>query len=198
MNRIVSSIIQSGINDIVGSVEIDNKNWATQMYPDGWIIQDVGNYYGIGSTFLNWRENQFEVHLKSGEKIGDSVLITGYKPRVFSQEYVSEVKSANKGTGDNAYIYHNPNVIRGTIPVKESNFVISGSIQNPPWQFKKTLSDTLVSLGLDLNHPGMSKFQFEVNNFKTIYTHYSPSLDSIIYWFNKKSINLYGEALVKT
>jgi D-alanyl-D-alanine carboxypeptidase/D-alanyl-D-alanine-endopeptidase (penicillin-binding protein 4) len=25
----------------------------------------------------------------------------------------------------------------------------------------------------------------------------SPSLDSVIYWFNKKSINLYGEALVK-
>jgi D-alanyl-D-alanine carboxypeptidase/D-alanyl-D-alanine-endopeptidase (penicillin-binding protein 4) len=29
-------------------------------------------------------------------------------------------------------------------------------------------------------------------------THYSPSLDSIVYWFLKKSINLYGEALVKT
>jgi D-alanyl-D-alanine carboxypeptidase/D-alanyl-D-alanine-endopeptidase (penicillin-binding protein 4) len=29
-------------------------------------------------------------------------------------------------------------------------------------------------------------------------THYSPSLDSIIYWFLKKSINLYGEALIKT
>ena len=26
----------------------------------------------------------------------------------------------------------------------------------------------------------------------------SPALDSIIYWFNKKSINLYGEALIKT
>ena len=33
---------------------------------------------------------------------------------------------------------------------------------------------------------------------KIFYTHYSPSLDSIIYWFNKKSINLYGEALIKT
>lgn len=33
---------------------------------------------------------------------------------------------------------------------------------------------------------------------KILHTHYSPSLDSIIYWFNKKSINLYGEALVKT
>jgi D-alanyl-D-alanine carboxypeptidase/D-alanyl-D-alanine-endopeptidase (penicillin-binding protein 4) len=31
-----------------------------------------------------------------------------------------------------------------------------------------------------------------------LFTHYSPSLDSIVYWFLKKSINLYGEALAKT
>jgi D-alanyl-D-alanine carboxypeptidase/D-alanyl-D-alanine-endopeptidase (penicillin-binding protein 4) len=31
-----------------------------------------------------------------------------------------------------------------------------------------------------------------------IATFQSPSLDSINYWFLKKSINLYGEALVKT
>ena len=30
------------------------------------------------------------------------------------------------------------------------------------------------------------------------YTHTSPPLDSIMFWFLKKSINLYGEALVKT
>jgi D-alanyl-D-alanine carboxypeptidase/D-alanyl-D-alanine-endopeptidase (penicillin-binding protein 4) len=29
-------------------------------------------------------------------------------------------------------------------------------------------------------------------------TNYSPALDSIIYWFLQKSINLYGEALIKT
>jgi D-alanyl-D-alanine carboxypeptidase/D-alanyl-D-alanine-endopeptidase (penicillin-binding protein 4) len=32
----------------------------------------------------------------------------------------------------------------------------------------------------------------------SLYTNYSPPLDSINYWFLKKSINLYGEALVKT
>ena len=33
---------------------------------------------------------------------------------------------------------------------------------------------------------------------KLLNTHYSPPLDSINYWFLKKSINLYGEAFVKT
>jgi serine-type D-Ala-D-Ala carboxypeptidase/endopeptidase (penicillin-binding protein 4) len=30
------------------------------------------------------------------------------------------------------------------------------------------------------------------------FSHYSPSMDSIIYWLMKRSINLYGEALIKT
>ena len=31
-----------------------------------------------------------------------------------------------------------------------------------------------------------------------IYTHYSPPIDSIVYWFLKKSVNLYGESFIKT
>ena len=32
---------------------------------------------------------------------------------------------------------------------------------------------------------------------KALYTQFSPTLDSLNYWFLKKSINLYGETLVK-
>lgn len=198
LKKFVSSIVKKGIKNVSGSVDIFKKNWTTQPFPDGWIVQDIGNYYGAGSSFLNWRENQFEVFLTSGDVIGDSVRISGYKPRLFSQDYISEVKSAKKGSGDNAYIYQNPNIIRGTIPVSENRFVIAGSMQMPSWQFQKTLSDTLVAAGINLNDPGMSKFNYDISNLKILYTHYSPSLDSIIYWFLKKSINLYGEALIKT
>ena len=198
LKKFVSSIVQKGIKNASGSVDIFKNNWTTQPFPDGWIVQDIGNYYGAGSSFLNWRENQFEVFLTSGDVIGDSVRITGYKPRLYSQDYISEVKSAKKGSGDNAYIYQNPNIIRGTIPISENRFVIAGSMQMPSWQFQKTLSDTLVAAGIDLNHPGISKFNYDISNLRTLYNHYSPSLDSIIYWFLKKSINLYGEALIKT
>jgi D-alanyl-D-alanine carboxypeptidase/D-alanyl-D-alanine-endopeptidase (penicillin-binding protein 4) len=34
-------------------------------------------------------------------------------------------------------------------------------------------------------------------NRKTIYIHYSPTLDKIVYWTNLKSINLYAEHLLK-
>ena len=35
-------------------------------------------------------------------------------------------------------------------------------------------------------------------SIQPIHVHYSPVLDSINYWFMRKSVNLYGETLVKT
>ena len=186
------------IKNITGSIEVYNKDWESLNAPDGWIVQDIGNYYGAGASFVNWRENQFDVFLKSGNTIGDSVKIIGYTPRLYNSGYVSELVSAKKGSGDNAYIYRTPKVIRGTIPVNENKFMISGSIENPAGQFAQGLSDTLMAGGINLNKTGQREYKFNLEHTKFKYTHYSPSLDSIIYWFLKKSINLYGEALIKT
>ena len=58
----------------------------------------------------------------------------------------------------------------------------------------------------ELNINSISSYFDELNHhiiepqidLKLLNTHYSPPLDSINYWFLKKSINLYGEAFVKT
>jgi D-alanyl-D-alanine carboxypeptidase/D-alanyl-D-alanine-endopeptidase (penicillin-binding protein 4) len=38
----------------------------------------------------------------------------------------------------------------------------------------------------------------EVPKGNIILTYQSPTLDKIVYWFLRKSINLYGETLIKT
>ena len=194
----VQAIIELGIKKIAGNLETYKEHWESQQLPDGWIIQDIGNYYGAGTSSLNWRENQFDVFLKSGSQQGDPVEIVKYNPRPYFSDYSSEVTSAPKGSGDNAYIYLNPKVIRGTIPINENKFMISGSIENPTNQFLLGLSDTLVIRGIVIGKHNLEKIMSNLEHMKFEYTHYSPSLDSIIYWFLKKSINLYGEALIKT
>ena len=173
---------------------IAKRKWETQYYPDGWIMQDIGNYYGAGALALNWRENQFDMLLKSGKNLGDTVSIVGYKPRLYGSRFRSEVVSAKKGSGDNAYIYPDQMVVRGTIPVNEDSFKISGSFPDPPNQFLQTI---LNKLGSSTKNVKQSETRFTKVE-ELLHTEYSPPLDSIIYWFNKKSINLYGEALVKT
>jgi D-alanyl-D-alanine carboxypeptidase/D-alanyl-D-alanine-endopeptidase (penicillin-binding protein 4) len=201
LNAIVNGIRQIDFDNCKG---VFVRVWNSEQIPDGWIWQDIGNYYGAGAAMLNWRENQYDLFLRSGKEIGDPVQIVEILPKMHSLKINCQATSAKKESGDNAYVYlpsDNSNlVIRGTIPVNEERFKISGAILDPMNEFISTLEDSLKSrykwtatkstLGVSgnfLNH-GPSVY----------YTHYSPTLDSIIYWFLQKSINLYGEALIKT
>jgi len=201
LNTIVNGLRQIDF-DICKGVFV--RVWNSEQIPNGWIWQDVGNYYGAGAATLNWRENQYDLFLKSGKEIGDPVQIVEISPKIHSLKIDCRVTSAEKGSGDNAYVYLPLNdtnaVIRGTIPVSEEHFKISGAILNPINEFISILEDSLrgrykwnptkPTLGILGNFGG--------HNPRVYYTHYSPTLDSIIYWFLQKSINLYGEALIKT
>lgn len=200
--RVVKAVKLTKLNN-PETVYVEAKGWNAEQIPDGWIWQDIGNYYGAGAQILNWRENQYDIVLKSGDKIGDVVTVVETKPVLYSLRVVSEASSAAKGSGDNAYIYlpaYRTNAtIRGTIPVNENQFEISGAMTNPANQFFETLRDSLKVKSNQKSYLS-SIYTYEPlkNQPQIFHTEFSPSLDSIIYWFNKKSINLYGEALIKT
>jgi serine-type D-Ala-D-Ala carboxypeptidase/endopeptidase (penicillin-binding protein 4) len=198
------AIKKKGIRRIGGAIVYNYKDYSLQAIPDGWIWQDIGNYYGATPFIINWRENQYDILLKSGNEIGSTVEIPNN-----NLHFQNELKAAAKGTGDNAYVYlpstdYFP-VIAGTIPIGEPAFKISAS--NPG-----AVQDLLLGFGLILSKQGIRNKKPETDLFATPYylannsdkkstvldIYYSPTLDSIIYWFNKKSINLYGEALIKT
>jgi len=202
--RWVKAIQSSGLKKVELYFIDPNEAWQNESIPDGWIWQDIGNYYGAGAELFNWRENQYDIILRSGDKVGDPVEIVETIPFVYDLDFeCCYLKSAAKGSGDNAYVYYplpwTNGLIRGTIPIGESRFKISAALPSPSRQFERTMYDTLKKLGIKFN--GHSRHIPEKNNIqdlKTLQTEYSPPLDSIVYWFNKKSINLYGEALIKT
>ncbi|TXJ23747.1 MAG: D-alanyl-D-alanine carboxypeptidase/D-alanyl-D-alanine-endopeptidase [Chitinophagaceae bacterium] len=183
------------------AILIDTTGWNEESTPDGWIWQDIGNYYGAGASALNWRENQYDLFLRSGNSTGSSVSVVKTEPRLYNDTIISMATAGAKGSGDNAYIYlpagRSQTIVRGTIPPGENSFGISGSLHNPAAQFAATLADSLKKMFVI-----PYKLLYNRAAFSTVpaffYTQLSPSLDSIIYWFNKKSINLYGEALIRT
>lgn len=200
-----NALRQNKILQVKGVVLGDDRIWGTQRIPDGWIWQDIGNYYGAGASGLNWRENQYDLILKSGEKVGDPVKIAGTTPKFLPGIHlINELTSAEKGSGDNAYIYVAPDAeagfVRGTIPVNEDAFVISGSMPDGGKLLATTLyNDLSGGKAFADNNINYLKAKAKWSRHDTIfYTHTSPPLDSIMYWFLRRSINLYGEALVKT
>jgi serine-type D-Ala-D-Ala carboxypeptidase/endopeptidase (penicillin-binding protein 4) len=209
LDKWMAAIKAKGIKSVEGSVFVDERNFTSASIPDGWIWQDMGNYYGAGAQGLNWRENQFDLVLQSGNVVGGEVRIKSIKPPEMEALALSnELTAGEKGSGDNAYIYTAPytnnGFVRGTIPVGENNFTISGSVPDAPQLLAEILVKKLQMAGITVREMSGSfygpiveqkKMQFAVQPLLTIT---SPSLDSINYWFLKKSVNLYGEALVKT
>ncbi len=197
----ISEVKKAGIKNITGSIYADPGGWGTTTIPDGWIWQDMGNYYGAGASVLNWRENQYDVRLKSGRQIGDTCTIVSLNPPLPGISLVSEVLTAARGTGDHAFIYLPPQatsgVIRGTIPAGETAFSISGSLPDPGQQLGNELAASLSRSGIPVSFENQNK-RAAGDNSTMLSTILSPPLDSINYWFLKKSVNLYGEALVKT
>ncbi|MDQ3276872.1 MAG: D-alanyl-D-alanine carboxypeptidase/D-alanyl-D-alanine-endopeptidase [Bacteroidota bacterium] len=205
MNRLLSAFQQTGIKTFSASI-LDESGWESEATPGGWIWDDIGNYYGAGAAALNWRENQYDLILKSGPGVGDAVIVVDTKPHLYGVYFESKVKSAAKGTGDNSYIYlpigGNVATVRGTIPMQEDRFTISGAMPSVTAQFISTLKDTLARNGV----PGQWKTTHvsKLTNMaipspvRYFHTERSPSMDSMVYWFLKKSVNLYGEALAKT
>ena len=191
--------------DVVG---VDNK-FETQTTPGGWMWEDIGNYYGAGVSGLNWHENQYDMKLKAGNKEGDPVDIVSTSPKLDYNYLINELRTGPKGSGDNAYIFLPPysycGFVRGTIPSGENSFIISGSFQMPAFYPLVYLGNKIDKAGIKISgERPKTSLHYLANRQKMPYpekildTHYSPPLDSIIYWFLQKSINLYGEALIKT
>jgi D-alanyl-D-alanine carboxypeptidase/D-alanyl-D-alanine-endopeptidase (penicillin-binding protein 4) len=213
--NLVSSVRKAGINNDTlhpTFLLFDISRYSDEMYNDGWIWQDLANYYGISSCALNWRENQFDAVITPGSSEGDEVKDIRLSPRYVERRLsVSrEVRTGKKNSGDNAYFYLAPGEygteyflrLTGTIPAGVDSFVVSASHPNPMLYFAESLFATTE---IEKHFGSYAYFRGGDTSFvkaytnkpEVIYTHYSPPLDSIIYWFLKKSINLYGEALVK-
>ena len=207
MQKVAAVLKTKRITNISGSFLIDDFNWETQGTPKGWIWEDIGNYYGAGARGLNWHENQYDLILKPGKKLNDSVEIVNTEPEFVMPVIENELKTGPVGSGDNSIIYLPENgviaFLRGTIPAGKGTFKISGSIPVPAALCVLNFQNYFFKNQLLFNMLNGSSSMFEKKNrvklpFNKLLTHLSPSLDSINYWFLQKSINLYGEAFVKT
>ena len=199
--RWMRAIRSAGIAGYDGRIFSGDGPWGTDAVPSGWIWEDIGNYYGAGAWALNWHENQYDVRLLSGRTVGEPVTILNRLDleRTLNLTLFNELTTGPAGSGDNAYIYLPPHgdvaFLRGTAPLQKEERVISGSMPWPAGQACTQLGELLRKEGIlsaHLTDAGIGMDTIWIGESV------SPPLDSINYWFLRKSINLYGEALIKT
>lgn len=208
LNHWVKAIRDAGIKSVNGKVIGDDSLWGSSSLPEGWIWQDIGNYYGAYPSALSWRENQFDLHLKPGNAVGGAVALTRTVPEMPYLNIINELKTGAAGSGDNAYAFLPPLAhiayLRGTWGVGISKKSISAALPDPAFDAAYRLQDTLRQIGIPSSgDPTTARRLSAEQKTKPLITSKlstvsSPTLSEIIYWFNKKSINLYGEHLLRT
>lgn len=208
LNTWVTAIKTAGIKKIEGTIIGDDRIFGTQTTPEGWVWQDIGNYYGAGTSGLAWRENQFDIHLKPGNSTADEAKVVKTVPATPYVQIVNELKTGSPGSGDRAYAflppYSNTTYLRGSWGIGISKTGISVALPDPAFDCAYRLQDTLKRLGISTSQQATTTRLMTLNNqvipsvTQKISTISSPNLREITYWFLKKSINLYGESLLKT
>lgn len=207
LTALILAIKKAGIKKINGRIIGDDSVFGTQSIPDGWIWQDVGNYYGAGASGLCWRENQFDIKLHTGA-IGTSIGISSTVPAMPYYRFKSELMNAPAGTGDKAYAYlpvgNHVFYLRGTYATDQSKKSISAALPDPAFDAAYRLADTLRRLGITVSGGPESVATLTAKDLAapaiktSLSTITSPQLSKIVYWLNQKSINLYAEQLLKT
>ena len=206
--KIAAALRKNDLTSFERNLYVDDIFYGLQPLPGGWVWEDIGNYYGAACFGFNWHENQYDLVLQPGEREGYPTTIVKTVPALTRFNFSNSITTGNKGSGDNGYIYSAPftnfAIASGTIPLQQKTFTITGSMPDPAKIFKEQLVNYLQAHKITISDTSYSYSSNLLTN-QSVYkaTHFidsiaSPSLDSINYWFLKKSVNLFGEAFLKS
>ncbi len=201
----VNAVKNAGIKQIKGYVIGDASIYESGLIPPKWTWEDMGNYYGAGASGLNLHENKYSIQFKTGQRAGDATSIKHISPSLPGLTFENEVKTGKMGSGDEAIVYASPYtdhvIVRGTVPPRTKEFTIKGAVPDPSFFAAQNLLEALLDAGIEVNDIATTlrrmNGQFEEKKRTTIHTFVSPPLKDIVYWANKKSINIYCESLLK-
>lgn len=189
--KILNALQQNNIQKIRGEIKIDESISSTNPVPDGWLWEDIGNYYGAGTFALNWRENQFDIQMNNGK-------IVKTTPKIPEVEFINEIEFC-KADEENVTLYSAPFsqsvLLEGCMPNIQKNY--SGAMTKPSLFFLFELKNYLRQHGIQILDNVKDNTLISTHR-KTIVEIQSPKLTELNTFFLKKSINLYGEVLIKS
>ena len=198
----LSLIRQTGIRRIEGKIVTDDSRYDYQPVPPKWLWEDLGNYYGAGVYGLSVFDNTISISFRTGKE-GSVPVITGVTPAIGRYELVNALISSGKT--DKGFIfsapYNDTGWMAGSIPANRSEFILRGSVGDPPLLAARLLDMMLDSSGTEVTG-SPTTFRLDetaVSDYKMtlIAKIESPPLEKIVNVINHESVNLYAEHLLK-
>ena len=196
---------KAGIRKIEGRVIGDGRSFEGMMEEPTWLWNDIGTYYGAGTSGLMFYENMQSFSVAAGDHIGAPVKISPSYPDTPWMEFRYNCTTGENGTGDRLYMYTSDLApiaeVRGTYGLDRGKKRLDCSNKFPEYTCAYYFTDYLKKKGIECTE-GAGDYKldaaWEVNGAVNILGQtYSPTLDRIIFETNHASNNLYAETLLR-
>ncbi|MDR1938075.1 MAG: D-alanyl-D-alanine carboxypeptidase/D-alanyl-D-alanine-endopeptidase, partial [Tannerellaceae bacterium] len=201
----IAALGKMGIRRITGSVIADESVFDTEGVSMKWISEDLGSYYGAGCYGLSVFDNLYRLYVNTGAP-GSRPEIVSCVPPMPSLRFHNYLTAAPAAT-DSSYIIGAPfsgeRYLYGVVPANEKRFMLRGDIPDPPLFLAQYLHACLQREGIGVEGTATCFRLLQEENKKpeeerkVLATTYSPTLREIVAVTNKRSHNLYAEALLK-
>ena len=197
---------KAGIRHIRGEIIGDGSYLDGMKESPLWQYDDIGTYYGSGTSGLQWHENYISIKVSPGQRVGDSLNIEFIGPATPWMDFRMPCRTGERGSGDQVYLYSDDAsrtaVLTGCFalgkPVK--NLKVSNKFPERTCAF---LFDEYLRLQ-GFSTQGYNAFDkladtlVRPKNLKELHVTDSPSLKDIIRSCNTESNNIYAETLLRT
>lgn len=198
----------AGINRIEGHI-IGDGRWMDGMAEEpSWLLEDIGTYYGAGTTGLMFYENMQSFSVSAGAQVGDPVNITPYYPEVPWMEFRYDCTTGQKGTGDLLYMYASDlapiAAIRGTFGVDRAAKRLDCANKFPEYTCAHYFYNFLQNKGISCSEgPSDTRLKAgatsqDASSLTLLGSTFSPTLDRIAFETNHASNNVFAETLFRT
>jgi len=195
----VQKVREAGIKRVEGRLILDTSLYDSEKIPPTWVWEDIGNYYGAGTSALSVYDNLFRIRFRSPAAAGLPTEIVSTYPEVEGVTWKNEVSSSDVNR-DLAWIFGSPldrtRVIRGTIPKNRRAFTIRASNSFPEQLLADDFLNHLARAGVFVSGRTATE-EAGTSAFSQLHVTDSPSLAEIVKVLNEESVNLFAEHLVK-
>ena len=195
----------AGIRKIEGRIIGDGRAFEGMMEEPTWLWNDIGTYYGAGTTGLMFYENMQSFSVAAGEQVGAPVKISPSYPQAPWMEFRYNCTTGENGTGDQLYMYTSDLApvaeIRGTYGLDRGKKRLDCSNKFPEYTCAHCFASHLSKKGIECKG-GVGDFRLDTQwkpqgEITILGKTYSPTLDRIIFETNHASNNLYAETLLR-
>lgn len=193
---------KAGLKKITGNIVADASCFEREV-PGDWIWADIGNYFGAVPCGVSFMDNKFKIVFNSGAD-GTKASLQKTWPNYTSEKYTLSSSVTAHGSEDEAYVYGDPFAfkkdIRGTIPPNKTGYEVEAALPDPALLCAEMLQASLEKNGVRCSGKAQSNYEKNRAHYdkKAVYTHFSPTLEKLVYHTNQKSNNLYCQSLLMT